>query len=118
MYIILISYIHCLTAKASLTASRSAANAIYVVPLLQAEIDETSGILHCEEGDYLTAYSYFLEVSDAFFSVLSLLFFSFITFIFYIYLYVCIVVVFMIIRHSRRMIRVTAKPLPSPASST
>ena len=32
------------------------------VPLLQAEIDEMSGVLHCEEGDYVTAYSYFLEV--------------------------------------------------------
>lgn len=53
-------------AKASLTASRTAANSIYVVPLLQAELDEMSGILHCEESDYTTAYSYFLEAYDAY----------------------------------------------------
>jgi 26S proteasome regulatory subunit N6 len=44
--------------KASLTASRSAANSIYVVPLLQAELDEMSGVLCCEEGDNSTAFSY------------------------------------------------------------
>lgn len=53
-------------AKASLTASRTAANAIYVTPLLQAELDEMSGVLHCEEGDYTTAYSYLLEAFDAY----------------------------------------------------
>ncbi len=53
-------------AKASLTGSRSAANSIYVVPLLQAELDEMSGILCCEEGENGTAYSYFLEAYDAY----------------------------------------------------
>jgi type IV secretory pathway component VirB8 len=46
-----------------------------VVPLLQAEIDEMSGILQCEEADYVTAYSYFLEVSLKYFFCLIYFFF-------------------------------------------
>ena len=52
-------------AKAALTASRTCANAIYVAPALQATIDSMSGILHCEEGDYNTAHSYFLEAFES-----------------------------------------------------
>lgn len=51
-------------AKSALTASRTAANAIYVAPALQSQIDSMSGVLHCEEQDYDTAHSYFLEAFE------------------------------------------------------
>lgn len=53
-------------AKAALTAARTAGNSIYIVPLMQGELDMMSGFLHCEEGDYKTSFSYFLEAYEAF----------------------------------------------------
>ena len=50
--------------KASLTASRTASNSIYVSPALQADMDQMSGTLHLEEDDYHTAHSYFLEALE------------------------------------------------------
>lgn len=53
-------------AKASLTAVKTTANSIYIVPMVQCDIDMMSGLIAADERDYNTAYSYFYETFEGY----------------------------------------------------
>lgn len=51
-------------ARAALTAARTYANSMYTAPITQASLDMQAGLLHAEELDFKTAFSYFIESLD------------------------------------------------------
>ncbi|KAI1266303.1 PCI domain-containing protein [Xylariaceae sp. FL1019] len=55
-------------ARAALTSARTSAASVYTPPLLQANLDMQSGMLHTMDQDFNTAYSYFIEALDGYHS--------------------------------------------------
>ncbi|KAL6855191.1 26S proteasome regulatory subunit rpn6 [Amphichorda felina] len=55
--------------RAALTSARTSAASVYTPPMLQANLDMQSGMLHAEDKDFQTAYSYFIEALDGYHSL-------------------------------------------------
>jgi tetratricopeptide (TPR) repeat protein len=53
-------------ARAALSGSRTSAASVYTPPYLQAGLDMQSGMLHAEDRDFNTAYSYFIEAMEGY----------------------------------------------------
>ncbi|KAG0158846.1 hypothetical protein PDIDSM_6366 [Penicillium digitatum] len=56
-------------ARAALTAARTSAASVYTPPNLQAGLDMQSGMLHAEDKDFTTSYSYFIEALEGYSSL-------------------------------------------------